>query len=324
MLYKKYLKSVLFSFIISWVLFVIAALYQVGVPTVSSSWIYELYTIKSNFANSIKTPKLLIVAGSNALFGISSRMITEQTGIPTVNAAIHAGLGNKYTFDSAQFLAKAGDTIILPLEYAFYTPGTGISNILVDYVFARDPKYLLTHPWFIALLSFERLKLGISVKHHTSLIGDGYQSKTINASGDETANREADITLDIRRKLDNTIPLKIKKKLMHGSARLRTIRNFSDWCHSKEIRLIATWPNTIWFESYQEPSFKEFTQTIENFYSSINVPVLGKYSDFMYDKAMFYDTNYHLHDRGVRHRTKQLIDLLQPYLSKMTAAGAGK
>ena len=324
MLYKNYLKSVLFSFIISWALFVIAALYQVGAPTASSSWIYELSTIKSNFANSIKTPKLLIVAGSNALFGISSRMITEETGIPTVNAAIHAGLGNNYILYSARFLAKAGDTIILPLEYASYTSSTEASSILVDYVFARDPKYLLTHPWFIALLSFERLKLGISVKLHTSPIESGYQSKTINASGDETANREADITVDKRKKLDNANPIKIKKKFMNSSAQLKTIREFSNWCHSKGIRLIATWPNTIWFESCQQPGFKEFTQTIEKFYNSINVPVLGKYSDFMYDKSMFYDTNYHLNDRGMRHRTKQLIDLLQPYLSKMTKEGVGE
>ena len=34
----------------------------------------------------------------------------------------------------------------------------------------------------------------------------------------------------------------------------------------------------------------------------------------MYDKSMFYDTRYHLNDVGVRQRTQQLLDLLNPYL----------
>jgi hypothetical protein len=34
----------------------------------------------------------------------------------------------------------------------------------------------------------------------------------------------------------------------------------------------------------------------------------------MYDKSMFYDTNYHLNDQGRRRRTEQLIDLLKPYV----------
>ena len=59
-------------------------------------------------------------------------------------------------------------------------------------------------------------------------------------------------------------------------------------------------------------------QNIKKFYNSIDVPVLGSYSEFMYDKSMFFDTVYHLNDRGRRYRTRQLIKLLQPYLSKMT------
>lgn len=313
--YKKYLKSVVVSFLFSWIVFVIAALYQIGSPTESSRWLYELDKIKSSFANSIITPKLLIVSGSNALFGISSRMITEETGIPAVNAGIHAGLGSNYILYRARFLAKAGDTVVLPLEYELYSSSAKPSDILVDYVFAHDPKYLLIHPWFIALLSFERLMLGISTKFHTPPRVDmEYQYRFINASGDVTANTEANITVKNRKKVNDTSPINIKQKIIYGSSPLRSIRDFADWCHKNKIRLIATWPSTIWFESYKNHSYQEFFRNIEEFYNSIDVPVLGKYNDFMYDKSMFYDTMYHLNDRGMRHRTKQLIDLLQPYL----------
>lgn len=315
MLYKKYLKSVVVSFLVSSIFFGIAALYQIGAPTESSRWLYEVDKIKTSFANSITTPKLLIVSGSNSLFGISSRMVTEETGIPAVNAGIHAGFGSNYILYRARLLAKAGDTVLLPLEYELYSSSAKPSDILVDYVFAHDPKYLLTHPWFIAFLSFERLTHGIYAKFHTPPRVDiGYQYRFINASGDAAANQEGNITMKERKKLDAATPIKIKQKLIYGSFENRSIKEFSDWCHKNKIRLIATWPSTIWFECYKEPGYQEFFLSIQKFYTSIDVPVLGKYTDFMYDKSMFYDTVYHLNDRGMRHRTRQLIDLLQPYL----------
>ncbi|NEO00101.1 MAG: hypothetical protein F6K50_32935 [Moorea sp. SIO3I7] len=78
--------------------------------------------------------------------------------------------------------------------------------------------------------------------------------------------------------------------------------------------MIATWPNTIWFDVYQEPRQQYFFKSIEHFYQRLGVTILGKAEDFMYDKSMFYDTSYHLHDLGVNHRTQQLIDLIKPYL----------
>ena len=97
---------------------------------------------------------------------------------------------------------------------------------------------------------------------------------------------------------------------------MKAIKNFVDWSLKNNINLIATWPNTFWFEAYQEQQAKEFFQSINDFYQTIKVPLLGNYRYFMYDKSMFYDTSYHMNDKGVRYRTKQLIDLLQPILFK--------
>lgn len=310
--YQKYLKAVLFSFLVCWIIFSLAVLYQLGAPTESSRWIYELHNIKSSAAKSIKTPKLLIVSGSNALFGISSQMITQETGVPTVNTAIHAGLGSDYIFYRARSLAKNGDTVLLPLEYELYISGARSTDLLIDYVLARDPKYLITHPWFIALTSLQRVKTGISDKlHPPSKLEWGYQSKTINSSGDETNNRAADMTAEQHQIINKLRAIKISKQLSYDSPEFKIIRNFIDWCYRHNIKVFATWPNTIWFDTYKKPIYQDFFHKIEGFYKSIGVPVLGKYSDFMYDKSMFYDTHYHLNDRGTRQRTKQLIDLLK-------------
>jgi hypothetical protein len=312
MTYKKYLNSVLFSFLLGWLIFIIAALYQLGAPTESSRWIYEVDTIKTRIAHSIETPKFLIVGGSNALFGISSQMITQELGIPSVNTAINAGLGANYILHRAQSLTKSGDTVLLSLEYQLYLPDSQNSKVLIDYVLARDPNYVLAHPWLILFLSFERLKLGILAKLQTPPRTQGeYQSQTINASGDETNNREADMTEQQRQKLKKWTPIKIDNKLVPHSSEIKTIKSFINWCRQHNIKVFATWPNTIWFDRYQAPIYQEFFQDIEKFYQSLGVPVLGNYRDFMYDISLFYDTRYHLNDRGMRYRTNHLIDLLR-------------
>ena len=296
----------------------IAALYQINAPTVTSRTFYELDTLKSTFANSIKTSKLLIVSGSNSLFGIGSQMITQETGIPAVNTSIQAGFGINYMLHRTRALAKNGDIVLLPLEYELYMSDTLPSDVVVDYVFAHDPKYLLTHPWFIALLSFERLALGIYSKIHSFPIESKYPPRIINSSGDITTNQEANITVNDRKKVEFTTPFRIKRKFTYSSFELRSIKEFADWCYNNKIKLIATWPSTIWFDSYKQPNYQDFFQNIKDFYNSIDVPVVGNYSEFMYDKSMFFDTVYHLNDRGRRYRTRQLIKLLQPYLSEMT------
>lgn len=318
---QTYLITIIISFSLSWIIFVLAALYQIGAPTSDSTGIYEFYKIKSNFAKSITNPELAIVAGSNALFGISSHLITQETGIPALNAGVNAGLGTDYILHQAKKLVKPGDTVILPLEYQLYMADSDkASDVLVDYIFAHDSKYLLMHPSMIMKLSLPRLVTGIIAKIHIpqQSKGEYYDPSKLNASGDATNNLEANITANMRKKTDRITPaIRIKGIPTYNSSGFKSIKLFAAWCLSQKIRLIATWPNTIWFDIYKLPKYQKFFQAIEKFYQDIGVPVLGKYSDFMYDESMFFDTYYHLNDRGVRHRTRQTINLLRPYLKQM-------
>ena len=311
MTYSNYFKSVLFSFLGCCIIFVLSILMIIGTPTSSAHATKELYEIKASYANSIKVPKILIVAGSNATYGISSSMITEETGIPTVNLGITAGFGS-YVLDLARLLANPGDTIVLPLEYETYGFNHLQSEPLIEYVLAYDPKYLLTHPWFIAFVPRTTLIRGIIALFRTPPRVD--LSQYISKSGDAIDNQEANITEKQRRVISATPPIKIKEKFNNDV--LSSISEFAHWCRLQNIKLLATWPNTLWFEVYQERSYQNIFKNIEKFYKSIGVSMLGKYNDSMYDKSMFYDSRYHLTNRGVHIRTRQLIKLLELHLQK--------
>ncbi|NEO92592.1 MAG: hypothetical protein F6K56_21070 [Moorea sp. SIO3G5] len=320
MAYLRYFQSIFSGLLISCLIFLFAVLFQIGAPTESSRWTDEIYTIKSNIANSIETPKLVIVAGSNALFGISCSQIHQETFVSCLNGATYAGLGIDYILTRARSWLKPGDLVLLPLEYEHYTDDGKPTAALIDYLLARDPKYLLSLNLinqfrFISGIPWKRVQEGIVVKFKTPQPwNDSYHSETINKYGDEIANRKADMTKRHIKKIAKTNPLNQIGESITSSHGISTIIKFINWCKNHNIKVIATWPNTIWFDVYQEPRKQDFFKSIENFYQRRSVPILGKPEDFMYDKSMFYDTSYHLHDLGVNHRTKQLIDLIQPYL----------
>jgi hypothetical protein len=311
------------------IIFLLVVFYQIGAPTETSRWIDEIYTIKSSIANSIKTPKLVVVAGSNVLFGISCQMINEATELPCVNAGTHAGLGLDYILNRVHSLVKPGDIVLLSLEYELYQDN-GIPSVqLIDYVFSRDPKYLLAvdfikQTYFITWISYDRLGIGIAAKlKPPQPLTVGYQSQNLNRYGDETSNLKSNLTEIQKEMLEQSKPLKADVNIVTGYAK-QSIRNFIKWCGNKQIKVLVTWPGTIWFETYREKKKLDFFDSLEYFYRQQDISILGKPIDFMYNKSMFYDTSYHLNQQGVHQRTQQVINLLRPYLENKKREGLDK
>ncbi|ACV63613.1 hypothetical protein Dtox_2848 [Desulfofarcimen acetoxidans DSM 771] len=322
MKYYKYYMFIFMGFLLAVLIWVGLVRFQTGAPTESTRWIHEVRKIKNTIAHSKHSPKIIVLSGSNSLFGIKSQMIEQELGISAVNMAIHAGLQLDYILKQAHSIAKKGDIILLPLEYELYNYTGAPDEILVDYVFARDPQYLrdltiFEHTRFIFSIPPKRLITGVISKMHTpSPINRTYQSKTINANGDETNNRESDRTPTQEENIGRT-PLKsITEGIPADTLAWEKLKVFNKWCNSQGITLLATFPCTVYYPEYdklpKENAFKHITQ----FYHDINVPVLGSPQDFMYDRSSFYDTNYHLTDRAMVHRTGQIILLLRPYVER--------
>ncbi len=323
MAYIKYLRSVLLGFMIASIIFVLAVFSQIGAPIESSRWLYEIYTIKNRIAQSIKTPKLAIISGSNAIFGISCKTIQQQNKVSCLNGGTNGDLGTDYLFKRARPWLKPGDIVLLPLEYEFYTYQKIPNDAYISYILARDPQYLhsvdfLTQFRFITGVSFQRLRLGILAKLKTPERGNAnYQSQNLNEYGDETSNLKETTNKEQSIRVSKEQPMAIINGAIKSTYGMKIIREFTLWCQQNNITILATWPNTIRFNAYSGQSQQLFFQSIEQFYNRLGVPLLGKPQDFMYEKSMIYDTSYHLNNIGVSQRTQQIIELLKPYLKNL-------
>lgn len=323
MKYRKFLRGILLGFLIGLFSFSLAVIYQLGTPTKSTIERAELYEFKSKIAQSINSPKLAIIAGSSARLGISCELIKEKTGVSCFNGGTVADMSVDYVLSLPRKWLNPGDTVIIPLEYYYYNTSDRPNVAVIDYVMAHDLEYflsldLITKIQFLSSISWGRLKEGIFAKlNPPQNVKKTDLQETHNQYGDIIDNREADMIQEQLKNQETIAPLggiKDWDSINLNSQGIKSILKFIDWCNQNNIKVLASWPNTTYFEIYQQEQQQRFFNSIKKFYENNNVPVIGTAEDFMYDNSMFYDSNYHLHDRGVKIRTLQLIELIQPYL----------
>ena len=301
---------------------------QLGAPTESSRWCYEINTRKQQLAEAISRPKLLLVGGSSTLFGLSARQIQEHTGYPTVNLGTHAGLGSPYILALAQTIAKPGDTILLGFEYELYDYPAAVTvkgwsdSLFLDYVFARDPHYFRSLPlsqrWsFAMLLSYDRLKEGLRNRRHPPPHFESpiYNVTNLNAFGDQVGHPAASRPPDSPYKDQCSVPL------AHGfSAQPQgfpDFRRFIQWAKQNRIRLLATFPSICHRSEYDQAPAQRTSRDLQRFFESEGVEMLGDAQEAMLPPDQFFDTMYHPTDDGQQERTRRLLVHLAPLLNEL-------
>jgi hypothetical protein len=112
-----------------------------GKPVPRGRWVAEVSAIKAARLTTVASPKVVILAGSNAWFGLDSGLLEAAWGAPVVNHAVNAALGLRYILASAEPELRAGDLVLMPLEYPLYEGEAAPNQQLVDHVLAYDPAY---------------------------------------------------------------------------------------------------------------------------------------------------------------------------------------
>ncbi len=299
--------------------------YGVVVASFSSTpnltiWEHESFSLKDKIAEEKSSPKILIGGGSNALFGISAEQIEKELEFPTLNYAIHAGLAD-YSLERIKNVINPGDTIILALEYEQYWYE---EKFLLEKQTIKE-QYILTHDqaYFNSLSVFDKLNilsvgaedLLLNIRSHSRLPREQYDASTLNEWGDETIN-----TVPASMQIEFTpflveFPEEFRENFVEYDGVLKIIE-FSRWAEENDVAIFATFPSTVYFEEYNGLEYKKNFRLIEVFYEKLGIKTLAEPSDFLYSQDLFYDTRYHLNDRGRYQRTRKILHEIEPYLVK--------
>jgi hypothetical protein len=328
--WARYLALMLVGFILASSVWFGLVKLQTGTPTQQTNWVAGAWAKKVARAQSIHGPKLLIASGSSGLFDIRARQIQSALGTPCVNLALHAGLGLDYLLNRFEKVAQPGDIVLLAPEYEMYDASTRPSTVLVDYVFAYDPDYLNSLPagerakWMLALPP-DRLIEGVRNRlRHRTVVDDPtsvYRASAIDEYGDQIGNLASLQRPSDRFALSRLDPSPTVRRAILAPSALAHIDRFVQWCRSRNVRVLVTYPATVDFADYHTTSARNFFTAIRDHYAVDGVPVLGNATDFLYPTSAFFDTEYHLESRTTSVNTDKLIVMLRPY---MTNDGAVK
>jgi hypothetical protein len=279
-----------------------------------AAWIDFMYRQKDMMLDrrAAQGHRLIIVGGSNALFGIDGELIERKLHVPTVNFGMHAGLGLNYMLYRASKKMQSGDTILLDPEYDVWSdtyrdsPGPAF-----HYFFTYDKWYLAHMPvreaaGIIASVPLADWKDGSRRKYeykHLEVL-QGYNIGTLSPSGDMRT------LVPFHPQPTDCYPF-IREPSAGG---FMGLRSFAAEAKAKGVKVLMTWPNYMRPNVDLPPQLKTPPDWFAVQMAEDGVTVLNKPTDTAFPREWFMDSSYHTNPCCRRVRTEELIQLLRPQL----------
>jgi len=326
----NYFFSVVCGFLGACEAYLLLLLLSLGRPdTVDAMHIGQWYELKDRALASQPSPRIIVVGGSSALYGIDGARLSEATSWPVVNYATHAALPLDYHLDRALEVAEPGDILLLNLEFGMLARSE--PNVVSTHFFLeQDPDYLLKQPLDeMAPWAFSADPSGIVRRLGWALLGGREKAldyareetrKNMDAFGSYKAN-QAEKQVDYhRRTLRQASPIEawLFPDFFAGvlANAEPVLAAFSHKAEKKDIRLIPIFPPIMEDPLYAEKAdqFAESEELWIEFYESLGMVPLGRPSDAIYPRSAFFDSIKHLNAGAMREHTDRVAEKLRPML----------
>lgn len=308
--------------------------HQMGAPVKAEWWLKEAVVKKTKLLEKIDAPeRIIIISGSNSLFGFDSTVIEKGTGIPTFNFGLHASLDISYLEKIAKKITKQGDIIIAPLEYSFYLRENRYSDWFINNMLGWGSDYI-SDLSFIDKLKFfshteaKRVFEGLLATPRVVMASDydvnrfiprgeyrGYSYKSVKTNGDIiTPDGSTKYVMDlVNGKADKSNILNYQSDKKPQRYSISQIQKLKKTIESKGGRLIIIWPvsmETKFFNANNELS-TSFIHLISTEMSNSGINVYCDPYEFNIHHSYFFDTYYHLNNKGEVLRSKKVMECLK-------------
>jgi hypothetical protein len=253
---------------------------------------------KLAYAASLPNPRLVILAGSNAMFSHSCVIIGGMLHLPCVNGGVALGLGLDYQFALWKPLLHAGDIIYMPMELQQYVTTAGAAGAGPDApIMLRHDRMTLAGlgPSRVVSAAFsstaEDAVLSLIETAALSLdpgLRDAGFAEA-DAAGDGTGHTlaRAQPNRGFLADLHREDPQPESMTAGHGSAE---IAQFLDWAAAHGLRVIGGWPT----EFADAPPEPRLAGVLASFYAAHGAGFLPLANQGRYPRADFFDSQDHL------------------------------
>ena len=283
-------------------------------PVYDNTFVGEL-SEKYDRLNDTDEPKIVIVAGSSAAFGIDSKMISEELGYEVVNFGLYANLGTKLMMDLSKTNINEGDIIILAPELnsqtlsLYFNPETTAQSLdgsmyMLKNVDSGDYEKLIGAMWGLA-----SQKLNYHISGTRPENAGAYKKENFNEYGDNVYDRPYNVLTGS----GNPIILDFMTDYSDGVSTdyeeyIEYVNDYVKYAEKRDASVYFSFPpmNESAIAGYN--SEWDIIEFYQNLVHSLDCKVISNIFDYILDDGYFYDSEFHLNNSGVVIRTVRLID----------------
>ncbi|WP_188767948.1 hypothetical protein [Emticicia aquatilis] len=261
--------------------------------------------------NDLPSPKLILIGGSNVMFGFNSPYMEQELKMPVQNMALAASLGLSFMLNEVKEDIKKGDVVLLSIEY-FLNEGDDNIKLFLAELYPPAKKYI-EFPNVLEDLKanckyiFRELRkyLLLKVLSNDNHIDDvAYSRKAFNKNG----NIREELRLVSHLPLNDGGPIARKSY----SESITKINKFVELMESKGAKVYFVFPCLA--ESQYKLSPEAIEDLHQQYKKSLKTKIINSPIDSVYPDSCFYDTIYHLRSPYHTVHTKKVIKDLEQYL----------
>jgi len=317
----KFFAVFVFSVVFCFFVWLGLVLRQAGHPTKMSQWIFDAYIKKEQIAKQIHGKKIVLVGGSNVLFGVDSKLLSKAFGLSVLNDGVNAGIELPCILYEAKKVIRKGDIVIMSLEYPMYSYEGKPGVQMIDYVLSREPSCLRQLTWkevfyIVWHVDFKRILAGYFDLSQGSVTKGVYGAQHIDVYGDQTETALAYRSKALYKEVlaYTTKPEKYGASFDGHALGWKYLAEFVQWCRKRDVQVVFM-PSTLMRHAsyFKNPKEHWFYTHIADEVRKRGWVFVGKPYDYMYPQEMYFNTNFHLIDKARKIRTLQMVKDLQAY-----------
>lgn len=262
-----------------------------------------LYTKHQLLVNSTG-PKLVLVGGSNVLYGIDGSLLEEKTNYSVVNYGLRAQTPLSFYEKEISPHVKSGDLILFIMEYGYYY---GASNdMAVTYILQTYPQGIpsLLPEYLGGFPEYGRALVPDQLVHYIKGVPERNDIRiSIDAWGGSTDLLDYDGYF-----VEEVGPDRIRRIDEIDATFAPRMNQFARKMAEKGVTVAIVYP-VLWDKLLAEhPSrLKELDAYLR---SNLEIPVIGTPELFSFPREMLSNSPYHVNRNGREIRSQRLVDLL--------------
>lgn len=253
--------------------------------------------------HALGSPKVVVIGGSNATFGIDSEVLEKALCKPVVNMSLHAGLGFRFMAEEIRGTLGKGDLVIASLEHmAFHQPEQyrDIHMITVD----RFPQAMQFIPWYrrpsvtlgILVLRTQAAWKVLSGQWKDDSPDPVYRADGFTERGDIISHHGLPMRPIGRIQASTYFMPYIVPEFWDLAGQIR------DETKRAGAQLVFSWPVNA-RSSYRQ----EFHEAMGAGLLAHGYTIVGEPDDYAFPDTAFYDTHQHLRAHGRQVRTALMV-----------------